>query len=289
MSRPTHIPAFSLSVRGYHPLWLSFPERFQLKNARHWPGLRSLATTNKVSVDVLSSGYLDVSVLQVRLLCLCIQHSMTPKGAGFSHSEICGSKFVDNSPQLIAAYHVLHRLYAPRHSPNALLRLIALIINTHANAWASIHIVRSGQTAFKSSLNQKYHLSSYTYDLQCQDASTGETIKAEAQRPQATKTSLTLSLRNIAEDILCPLKKCLLQNIYLFKYFLTYFFEYFLTYILSGPSTMHGGAERVRTDDLLLAKQALSQLSYGPCAMIFETFPDSATTLYQYHDSHSKT
>ena len=29
-------------------------------------------------------------------------------------------------------------------------------------------------------------------------------------------------------------------------------------------STTGGGAERDRTDDLLLAKQALSQLSYGP-------------------------
>ena len=32
----------------------------------HWPGPRSLATTYGVSVDVLSSGYLDVSVHQVR-------------------------------------------------------------------------------------------------------------------------------------------------------------------------------------------------------------------------------
>ena len=30
--------------------------------------------------------------------------------------------------------------------------------------------------------------------------------------------------------------------------------------------TVDGGAERDRTDDLLLAKQALSQLSYGPFA-----------------------
>jgi hypothetical protein len=29
--------------------------------------------------------------------------------------------------------------------------------------------------------------------------------------------------------------------------------------------TPSGGARRDRTDDLLLAKQALSQLSYGPC------------------------
>jgi hypothetical protein len=43
--------------------------------------------------------------------------------AGFPHSEICGSKFMCNSPQLIAACHVLHRLLMPRHSPCALISL----------------------------------------------------------------------------------------------------------------------------------------------------------------------
>ena len=34
---------------------------------------------------------------------------------------------------------------------------------------------------------------------------------------------------------------------------------------LAGPRlNLFGGASRDRTDDLLLAKQALSQLSYGP-------------------------
>jgi hypothetical protein len=42
---------------------------------------------------------------------------------GLPHSEICGSKLVCSSPQLIAAYHVLHRLLAPRHSPCALSSL----------------------------------------------------------------------------------------------------------------------------------------------------------------------
>ena len=42
---------------------------------------------------------------------------------GFPHSEICGSKVVRTSPQLIAAYHVLHRLSAPRHPPNTLKAL----------------------------------------------------------------------------------------------------------------------------------------------------------------------
>ena len=39
---------------------------------------------------------------------------------GFPHSEIVGSKVAHTSPTLIAACHVLHRLYMPRHPPNAL-------------------------------------------------------------------------------------------------------------------------------------------------------------------------
>ena len=39
------------------------------------------------------------------------------------HSEIRGSKGTGPSPRLIAACHVLHRLHAPRHPPNALLTL----------------------------------------------------------------------------------------------------------------------------------------------------------------------
>src|SRR3546814_21023033 len=38
---------------------------------------------------------------------------------GLSHSEIAGSMPAHGSPTLIAACHVLHRLYMPRHSPDA--------------------------------------------------------------------------------------------------------------------------------------------------------------------------
>ena len=47
--------------------------------------------------------------------------------AGFPHSEICGSKAICASPQLIAACHVLHRLLMPRHSPCALVHLTVLL------------------------------------------------------------------------------------------------------------------------------------------------------------------
>ena len=46
---------------------------------------------------------------------------MTP--AVFTHSEIHGSKDMCSYPWLIAAYHVLHRLLMPRHSPCALYSL----------------------------------------------------------------------------------------------------------------------------------------------------------------------
>jgi hypothetical protein len=42
---------------------------------------------------------------------------------GFPHSEISGSGPVSGSPELIAAVHVLHRLWLPRHSPYALCNL----------------------------------------------------------------------------------------------------------------------------------------------------------------------
>ena len=51
-----------------------------------------------------------------RRVCLGI----TDIEGGFPHSEIFGSKLVRSSPKLIAAYHVLHRLSAPRHPPDTL-------------------------------------------------------------------------------------------------------------------------------------------------------------------------
>ena len=53
-----------------------------------------------------------------------IQRTLTEYcSAGFPHSEICGSKLMCSSPQLIAACHVLLRLLMPRHSPCALSSL----------------------------------------------------------------------------------------------------------------------------------------------------------------------
>ena len=143
MFRLTQGHIIALPVRGYHPLRPCFPDRFRLSLMYHWPGPRSLATTNGVSVDVLSSRYLDVSVPWVRLKPPILFGSLIPSldnwksktsslsgqrpglkhcclnpklsiiktrdlgvpaiEGGFPHSEIRGSKLLRSSPRLIAA------------------------------------------------------------------------------------------------------------------------------------------------------------------------------------------
>ena len=68
----------ALPVRGYHLLWLTFPGYSGYLQIGHWPGPRSLVTTNGVSVDVLSSSYLDISVRWVCLPC-----GINQNGLGF--------------------------------------------------------------------------------------------------------------------------------------------------------------------------------------------------------------
>ena len=58
---------------GLSPTMARLSRRFWFLLKCHWASPRSLATTNGVSVDVLSSGYLDVSVRRVCLVHLCIQ------------------------------------------------------------------------------------------------------------------------------------------------------------------------------------------------------------------------
>ena len=131
---PYLIRQIELPIRGCHPLWPAFPDGSSHSHCSAGP--RSLAATRGVSIDFLSSGYLDVSVPRV-----CFYNPMysghkylsqqvidskannNKLSGGLPHSEICGSKPILGSPQLIAEYHVLHRLLLPRHPPNALLAL----------------------------------------------------------------------------------------------------------------------------------------------------------------------
>jgi hypothetical protein len=69
-----------------------------------WALSLSLATTQEIIVIFSSYAYLDVSVQHVRAFAITLQVIRFP------HSEISGSILICRSPELIAAYHVLHRL-----------------------------------------------------------------------------------------------------------------------------------------------------------------------------------
>ena len=81
--RPTREQPNALIRTGLSPSMIRLSRRFRFSFDCYWPGPRSLATTNGVSVDFLSSSYLDVSVRWVCLIHLCIQCMIPHKGVGF--------------------------------------------------------------------------------------------------------------------------------------------------------------------------------------------------------------
>ena len=69
VSRPTQGPKRNFTRTGLSPTMARLSRRFRFSLIGRWPGPRSLVTTNGVSVDVLSSSYLDISVHWVCLPC----------------------------------------------------------------------------------------------------------------------------------------------------------------------------------------------------------------------------
>ena len=113
-----------------------------------WPLPISLATTFGISVDVFSSPYLDVSVQAVPHVYLLIQYTLIRYcRIGFPHSDISGSQLICSSPKLFAAYHVLHRLLMPRHSPCALISLTFVVANC-AHSVSVLFLRNRPKTAF---------------------------------------------------------------------------------------------------------------------------------------------
>ena len=153
---------------------------------------------------------------------------------GFPHSEIHGSKFVRNSPWLIAAYDVLHRLSAPRHPPNALktldrshYRCPSTRQQTESIEKTSFFEVMPDRRRLRLRIRSRHAApigrhSNKTFSSRCQTT--------RARPAEAETARILFSMRTAARH----------------------------------HGKQGGGARRDRTDDLLLAKQALSQLSYGP-------------------------
>ena len=144
MPRGTQVSASSpdrFRLRGYHALWLRFPEG----SANDWIGNSTVADPTTPTAPkcngfglfrfrspLLSesrflsfpSGTEMVHFPEFARSQLCIHRDVRRfYQRGFPHSEIPGSKPACGSPRLIAACHVLHRLLLPRHPPCALSSL----------------------------------------------------------------------------------------------------------------------------------------------------------------------
>ena len=124
---------FSLHVRDFHPLRCLFPEASvhdTSTTTRSYNPDQALPQ-GRFGLFPGRSPLLGESLVYFLFLLVlrCFSSQRSPphivwmtvlQTAGLSHSEIPGSMVICTYPELIAAYHVLHRLREPRHPPYAL-------------------------------------------------------------------------------------------------------------------------------------------------------------------------
>jgi hypothetical protein len=120
--RPTQGSNRTLRLRDYHPLWRTFPD----------PSASFCLTTGllRFRSPLLTESRLMSFPLGTEMFQFPRFASRPyefrpgyPSRGGFPHSDIRGSTIARISPRLFAACHVLHRLLAPRHPPDALVTL----------------------------------------------------------------------------------------------------------------------------------------------------------------------
>ncbi len=104
---PPYSRTYELSTgTGLSPTMANLSRFFPFLLTGHWPGPRSLATTNGVSVDVLSSRYLDVSVPWVSSLSGDLNGRVSP----------FGNPRIKAYSQLPEAYRSVLRPSSPAHA-----------------------------------------------------------------------------------------------------------------------------------------------------------------------------
>ena len=198
----------------------------------------------------------------------------TPQGGGLPHSEIHGSKGARPSPRLFAACHVLHRLSVPRHPPNALRRLISAADKTaHAS-----RIRHPGIAA----VNPQQSLPEPSISRHCRHPAIGNPPKT-ARTPQRnapanklrspSSSQCPIPMRQEARRPPIAISSVLLGSLSLSRR-------------STPPRQRLGGGGRNRTDDLKLAKLALSQLSYAPTSLLGSPGAYSAWAHQALRDGH---
>ena len=219
-----------LPVRGRHPLWPAFPDGSgSIDTTTGLIRVRSplLAESRLVSFPPATEMF-QFAGFASRAYVFSARYRIC---GGLPHSEIRGSTIARISPRLFAACYVLHRLSVPRHPPNALRRLIALSLTTRRQKPA-----RGPQRLRVPSI-----------------LGPGHRPKGQKPRPKIEVMCCVISTMSTNPPI--PRKKPARET-----------GKPCFQSLRSKhpPPASLGGGERNRTVDLLLAKQALSQLSYTP-------------------------
>ena len=146
------------------------------------------------------------------------------------HSEISGSTGARTSPELIAACHVLHRLYMPRHSPDALTSRLR-VHTTNDNTGEVLARYMMWMIYLSQIINN------------C------EQHQPDRYRTALPRHRLKKPIHNVKERPNASYPLIIERNSFLHSWSNAHFRQ------------GNGGAYRDRTDDLMLAKQPLSQLS----------------------------
>jgi hypothetical protein len=199
---------------------------------------------------------------------------------GLPHSEIPGSTIARISPGLIAACHALHRLSVPRHPPDALNTLDSAKPATHrgksrrkrqiAREDTLPHKAENGgqRTDDRAPTRNPPRLSaSVTLSLHPvkEHAGNASRIAGKPAFPDRLPSSVFRPRRAAAPSRFRPEPSPAPGGSHRFEPPPRSLPRYSREYRCRAPQALAcGGGERDRTDDLLLAKQALSQLSYTP-------------------------
>ena len=187
--------------------------------------------------------------------------------ARFPHSEIAGSKDICSSPTLIAAYHVFRRLSVPRHPPCALCSMTTSMYSVtlmgRSCLWLKMCFInkkfdylRFDVLSFSICSFQGTCMSSLTF----YSSFLKHFVALENLRFSRSRAFCKYSLRPVP-SVSSKLDSC------------------------SSPSSVLSksfrGDNEIRTRDLLLARQALSQLSYTP--MILASTYSPVPSPAKYH------
>ena len=215
---------------------------------------------------------------------------------GFPHSEIPGSMPACGSPRLIAACHVLHRLLLPRHPPCA---LSSLTIKFTRHTAVPLPPSSFRRNAFRKTTKRRENLMGLDPAHRMQHrkfplrTSVSSVVKAfdfdlsdtKAQKKPAPHTpagflqaliKIYVSPCNLPNLFSCQISSSLtcvsypayagmsLTNPGVCKLPSSSNPMFGAKHLASNIRQDSGGADRDRTGGLLVANQALSQLSYSP-------------------------